>query len=893
MTLSVFVNLVNNAALLLSLSLIYEIVAKRPREGPTYLWQAVTGFILGAIGISVMATSFVFRPGIVFDTRSVLISICGLFFGILPTLIVVLMTSFYRLHLGGLGVLPGIAVIITSAIIGLGWRYLRRTQPTEFSLKELYLFGLVVHINMILLMFTLPPAVARHVLSTMTLPVLLIYPPATALLGYLMVLQATRHQIHSALEQSERRYRSLFENVPIGLYRSMPDGHILDANRAFVEMFGFSSREQLYSRKSWEFYASPEDYQRWKALMNREGVVRGFETRLKRADGSIIWVRETARVVHDEGNDLTYYEGSVEDITARKEAEEARARLLAETERRATYQQTLNFVITTGATARSLDIMLHDVLKRVLDVLGLSRGCIWIDEVHVAHGFSQEFLDALQGIQWTTEWKGPIAISDWKHAQSKEMYAHLAPMMLREKVRASVIVPIWADHERIGGLGVAAETPQVWDEDTLDLVEAIGRELGAAAYRLRLLEEAQQRAHLATRLAALAEQLNRPQKVTDVVAAIGSGAMALTRADRAAVYVRSEGEFRCLWRHALSERYITSILSHVHQVPGRSFLQGTAPMLITDVEDLDDEPYFRRLARQEGIRALAGWALVYESQTVAVVVCYYNSPRRWDNVELEMMATWSRQAAIALRHAYLAEALEQSNEELRRALQARDDMLRNVTHELRTPLTMVQGYAELILDGTLKSSKELEEAASIILRNARHLEHLIHQLLLFQRLASGTIHLEPIDVSGWLRDALAGWRQALKRSGLRLEVEVPEGLGVIKGHLDYLNQVVYNLLDNARKFSPAGGTITVRAWNSDGYVYVSVADEGIGIEPNQLERIFERFYQVDTSTTRRFGGMGIGLALVKEIIALHGGRVWAESEGKGKGTTIVFLLPRI
>ncbi len=156
MNLSSFVGLVNNAALLLALGLIYDILENSPKIQNKPVQQVVTGIAIGIIGIAIMLNPWEFMPGVVFDTRSVLLSISGLFLGTVPTLLAVLMTGSYRLYLGGTGTLTGIAVIVTSGVIGLMWRHLRHNKKSDLSMKGLYFFGIVVHIAMLLWILSLP-----------------------------------------------------------------------------------------------------------------------------------------------------------------------------------------------------------------------------------------------------------------------------------------------------------------------------------------------------------------------------------------------------------------------------------------------------------------------------------------------------------------------------------------------------------------------------------------------------------------------------------------------------------------------------------------------------------------------------------------------------------------
>lgn len=258
----------------------------------------------------------------------------------------------------------------------------------------------------------------------------------------------------------------------------------------------------------------------------------------------------------------------------------------------------------------------------------------------------------------------------------------------------------------------------------------------------------------------------------------------------------------------------------------------------------------------------------------------------------------ARQIAIAVDNSRLyaqvqveAELLARANEELRELDKMKTELIQNVSHELRTPLTLIQGYAELLAQGLMESTDEIREAGSVILQHAQHLRHLVEQLLAFQRLEQAEMPKQPLDVGQWLDEIAKAWQPSLEKAGLHLVLDVRKPLAPVLGNPEYLRQVVDNLLDNARKFSPAGGTITLRAWQRGSEVCISVKDEGIGVPPEKLDRLFERFYQVDGSATRRFGGMGIGLALCKEIIERHKGRIWAESEGPGKGLTVTFTLP--
>ncbi|MBU4605833.1 MAG: hypothetical protein KKH66_13090, partial [Proteobacteria bacterium] len=214
----IFWDLIYNAALLLSLGILYFVVARRwPQAQIT--GQVMRGLLFGFIALSVMAGPMVLLPGLVFDTRTVLLSVAGLFAGPLAALIAVVMTGAMRLWTGGVGVPPGILTIVTSAGIGVIFFYWRKRDPAVTRPSRLYAFGLVVHVVMLLCMFSLPLPLALKALKDISLPVIVIYPLVTLLLSWLLLEGERRIDVESGLEKSEKRFRTLAENVPGVVYR--------------------------------------------------------------------------------------------------------------------------------------------------------------------------------------------------------------------------------------------------------------------------------------------------------------------------------------------------------------------------------------------------------------------------------------------------------------------------------------------------------------------------------------------------------------------------------------------------------------------------------------------------------------------------------------------------
>jgi signal transduction histidine kinase len=245
--------------------------------------------------------------------------------------------------------------------------------------------------------------------------------------------------------------------------------------------------------------------------------------------------------------------------------------------------------------------------------------------------------------------------------------------------------------------------------------------------------------------------------------------------------------------------------------------------------------------------------------------------------------------------------IEIARDELTQLDEAKSRFSANVHHELRTPLTLMLAPLDAMLGGEFGELSEVQRSyLETMHKNALRLLKLINNLLDFAKIESGQVELnrQPLELSRLLNEIVASARPLAERKGVALAAECAGDLPLVNADPDALEKVVVNLVGNALKFTDAGGRITVRAVRGDGEleggspgVRITVADTGIGIPPDQLARVFDRFAQVDGSATRRHEGTGIGLSLVSELVGLHGGKTWATSEGLGHGTQFHVLLP--
>ena len=261
-----------------------------------------------------------------------------------------------------------------------------------------------------------------------------------------------------------------------------------------------------------------------------------------------------------------------------------------------------------------------------------------------------------------------------------------------------------------------------------------------------------------------------------------------------------------------------------------------------------------------------------------------------EDLQIELHAVATRNEAGEITGALV---LFHDITELKKMDQVRRDFVANVSHELRTPLSILRGYIETLLDSPKTSREELTRILRVMERHSDRLELLVEDLLTLAQLESGNPNLQmgTFDLSSFLPEIVHDWEKKLTSKRLNMIVDVPPDLSLIRVDRTRFQEALYNLLDNAVKYSREHGEIRLSARQRDGEIELSVTDDGIGITEEDLPRIFERFYRADKARSPdKIRGTGLGLAIVKHIAQLHGGRVEAESE-LHKGTTIRVILP--
>lgn len=323
--------IIQNIAFLLAAAAIFDLTTHKLRIRPHWGWQIASGLILGFIGIGVMLTPWTFESGIVFDTRSVLISVVGLFFGTIAVVMTMLITIVCRIMQGGIGTATGVYVILASGLIGLAWRHWRQARLSSISAIELYLMGIIVHAVMLLLMLTLPADAGWKTLASIAFPVLLIYPPGTTVFGILLKERLERQENIAAVSESRETLKQILNTVPLGVFWKDTTGRYLGCNHIIASSAGFSRPDEIIGKTDLELPWPKEHSERYMAddcevISSGKAKIQYTEPLLQ-ADGEEIAIVTSKVPLVNQNGEIFGILGVVDNITALKKAEAEQNRL--------------------------------------------------------------------------------------------------------------------------------------------------------------------------------------------------------------------------------------------------------------------------------------------------------------------------------------------------------------------------------------------------------------------------------------------------------------------------------------------------------------------------------------------------------------------------------------
>ncbi|MCM3904048.1 MAG: PAS domain S-box protein [Pyrinomonadaceae bacterium] len=651
-------------------------------------------------------------------------------------------------------------------------------------------------------------------------------------------------------------YREIFRhsNEPIAIIS--PEGRYLEQNAAHRDLLGYSDQELLGQTPA--IHMGREVFENIVNELAQEGVFRGEVTSHTKT-GEVKHIELSAFTTRDGAGDPICYVGIKRNVTERKQAEEALRRSEAElTDFFENAAIGLHWVSADGTVLR--------VNQAELDLLGYSREEYVgrnIADFHVDPDAMEDILSRLQAGELLSDYDARLRCKD-----GSIKHVRINSSVFREQGRFV--------HTR---------------SFTRDITEGrvTGRRLALQYAVTRILSDSTD----------FIESTRRILQVTCTGLEWDAGGL-WTIDDNAQV-------LRCVDFYATSPTAVSEFekcsrgisFKKGEGLPGRIWQKG-APARI---DYIPEDPNFPRaaVARQEGFNSAFGFPILLGDEVLGVLDFFSKEIREPDDELVQLAASiggqigqFTKRKRAEDERAELLERERDARADAEKANRLKDEFLATLSHELRTPLNAVIGWSRMLRSGRL-DKESAAHAVEVIERNAWSQKQIIEDILDVSRVITGKLHLNlgPVDLVAVVDAALDAVRPALEAKAIKIETIIDAGLRIVQGDADRLQQVVWNLLSNAAKFTPSGGRVGVRLSHNNAHVQIQVSDSGPGIDPAFLPHVFERFRQADGTTTRTYGGLGLGLAIVRHLVELHGGIITAQNRADGPGAifTVRLRLP--
>lgn len=455
--------------------------------------------------------------------------------------------------------------------------------------------------------------------------------------------------------------------------------------------------------------------------------------------------------------------------------------------------------------------------------------------------------------------------------------------------------PLKYGDEVIGAFTATYLEPHVFSEEELLLLNLLAEHSAVAVRNAGLFSNSQRRLRDMSALVEMAKQVTGNLHLESVLQTTVQNLRGLLNARASTITMLSEEGDELIVKAAdgVDPDFLNVRMNVLDSVSGKVVREGR----LAYTRDSHNDPEF--IFFDQILRSLLVVPLVVRDEPIGTLAVDSDQPNAFTESDIQLMTIAAAQVSVAISNAGLFETLEEraaelaeAYEELKESDRLKDELVQNVSHELRTPLTFVKGYVDLLMDGDRGLlTPEQQEYLQIVADKTDDITRIIEDIITLQRIDEGNLQLEILSMAELLNTAVANHSMVAEKKGLYVRMNATDEIGLVSIDKGRINQVLDNLIANAIKFSPDGGTISVTMFETDDSVCVSVADEGIGMPAEKHQRIFERFYQIDGSSRRRFGGTGIGLAIVKRIIDAHHGEIWVESE-MNKGSAFNFTLPK-
>jgi PAS domain S-box-containing protein len=722
-----------------------------------------------------------------------------------------------------------------------------------------------------------------------------------------------RQRAEAALQESEARFRLLAANSTDIISCHSIDGQILYVSPASHLVLGYKP-EELEGCPSAELVDLGDLADRAKMSSNPSNLpdIYTLTHQLRHKAGHFIWLETTVKAIRDpQTGEIVECQASSRDITERRRAED-RLRFLAEASD--ILASSLDYEATLVGMAQLAVPTIADWC--VVDILTEDRS---IHRLAVAHGdpTKRELVERLRphtpdlaqlgGVAEILRSGKPRIAVEISPAQIQAVACNAEHLELLKSLepKSGMCIPVIAREQVMGVITLVSSQPsRCYEAADLVLAEELACRVAIAVDNARLYQEArcsqqatEQAANRTARLQAVTAALSRsltPTQVADVIVEQGMAALKASSA-LIALLTEDEGELEIIRTVGYKQDVIDKWrrFSMNMPTPLTDAIRAGEPIWEESVATRSVRyPHLVEMYAQYEFKAWISIPLMLEGRAVGGLSLAFAEERTFSQNDRAFILALAQQCAQALERARLYEAEQIAREAAESANRIKDEFLAVLSHELRSPLNPILGWTKLLRSKTFDAAAT-DRALETIERNAKLQTQLIEDLLDISRILRGKLHLNvsPIELTLIIEAALETVRLAAEAKSIQVKTRFDSDVGHVMGDSGRLQQIVWNLLSNAVKFTPVSGRVEIRLERVGAQAQIRVSDTGKGIEPEFLPYVFDTFRQADYTTTRTFGGLGLGLAIVRHLVELHGGTVHAASAGEDEGSTFVVRLP--